>query len=257
LVRLVAKEIAECLFNVNLSLFKGLFYFVLDTHTGDLMGRRELSGGGGLGSSRYPVQEERFMLFLKDDVRPFVLALLHTRSFKVPLLLLSSSHSPPSLILFLALPIQKLVLDIHLFKKHRPVAYQGGVLDESHISPTLSRFMTSAESRLAKRLQFYSTISTQRIGGYLTTFFADTTTPTSTSDSTQSSILHEQLFDFLYLFPYSADAMKRHIQQLKLSHPHHKSAFDQIKIKRRSSPSAHVSSPHPPSLGGVSWMPSG
>lgn len=84
-----------------------------------------------------------------------------------------------------------------------------------------------------KRLQFYSTISTQRIGGYLTTFFTDTTTPTSTSGSTQSSLLHGQLFDFLYLFPYSIEAVKRHLMLLKLSYPHHKPAFDQIKVKRR------------------------
>lgn len=81
------------MFNVNLSLFKGLYYFVLDTNPIESLvsqhssrshlslARRENSGAG---SSR-PIEEEKFMLFLKDDVRPFVLALLHTRSFKVHL----------------------------------------------------------------------------------------------------------------------------------------------------------------------------
>jgi hypothetical protein len=106
------------------------------------------------------------------------------------------------------------------------VAYQGGIINETHVSPSLARFMTMLGSRLDRRLQFYSTISTQRIGGYLTTFFADTNL---TSQS-------EQLFDFLYLFPYSVEAAKRHLQLQKLSHPHHKSAYDQIKVKRRLTP---------------------
>lgn len=81
--RLLAREVAECMFNVNLSLFKGLFYFVSDNQADQLASRLGQRRDNPAGSVRHPIDEERFMRFLKDDVRPFVLCLLHTRSFKV------------------------------------------------------------------------------------------------------------------------------------------------------------------------------
>lgn len=72
---------------MNVSLFKGLQYFVHDTQIKQLINRTEsrsnLHRRGDSGSGKYPIEEEKFLLFLKDDVRPFVLSLLHTRSFKV------------------------------------------------------------------------------------------------------------------------------------------------------------------------------
>lgn len=87
---MMSREIAECLFNLNVSLFKGLQYFVHDTQVKQLISRAEsrsnLHRRGDSGSTKYPIEEENFLLFLKDDVRPFILYLLHTRSFKVIIL---------------------------------------------------------------------------------------------------------------------------------------------------------------------------
>lgn len=96
-------------------------------------------------------------------------------------------------------------------------------MDEFQVSPTLARFMNMIQSRLEKRIQFFSTIYTQRIGGYLTTYFTETN---QTSGD-------EQEFPFMYLFPYTIEAVKKYLQDLKLNHPHHKVPHDQIKIKRR------------------------
>lgn len=115
-------------------------------------------------------------------------------------------------------------MDIHHYKKYRPLPYHGGIIDEADVSPTLARFMTAIEERLEKRLLFFTTISTQRIGGYLTTFFTDISL----------SLQEEQLFQFLYIFPYSPESVKKYLHQHKIIHPHHKSPYDQIKIKRRS-----------------------
>lgn len=96
-------------------------------------------------------------------------------------------------------------------------------MDDLQVSPTLSRFVNIIQSRLEKRIQFFTTISTQRIGGYLTTYFTETCQTNAT----------EQNFPFIYLFPYTIEAVKKYLQDLKLNHPHHKVPNDQIKIKRR------------------------
>ena len=90
----MGREIGECFFNINISLFKGLQYFVHEAQVHQLISRMESRQvlhrrGDSAGSGKYPFEEENFLLFLKDDVRPFVLYLLHTRSFKVFLWLLS------------------------------------------------------------------------------------------------------------------------------------------------------------------------
>ena len=73
--------------------------------------------------------------------------------------------------------------------------------------------MNMVQHRLEKRNQFFSTIYTQRIGGYLTTYFTET----------NQSQGEEQHFPFLYLFPYTIEAVRKYLQDLKINHPHHKS----------------------------------
>jgi hypothetical protein len=44
---------------------------------------RDDQGRADTSDSRYALAEDAFLVFLKDDVKPFVHYLLHTRSFKV------------------------------------------------------------------------------------------------------------------------------------------------------------------------------
>lgn len=96
-------------------------------------------------------------------------------------------------------------------------------MDEHQAPPALARFMNRIQARLEKRIQFFSTISTQRIGGFLTTFFTETNQTNS----------NEQNLPFMYLFPYTIEAVKKNLHEFKVNHPHHKASHEQIKIKRR------------------------
>merc|ERR1712000_725818 len=111
------------------------------------------------------LDESKFLGFLKDDVRPFVQYLFHTRSFK------------------------RLINGIYSAK----IDIRRG--ENECVSSSLLRFMTLSDARLESRLILYRELSTQRLGGYLVTYFAHVL-PNQ----------EQHQYPFVYQFPYSVEA---------------------------------------------------
>lgn len=70
------------------SLFKGMECFLRVSSTGDIsvsggVSIASNSSGGSVAEKHLSIEEDNFIAFLKDDVRPFMYYLLHTRAFKV------------------------------------------------------------------------------------------------------------------------------------------------------------------------------
>ena len=70
------------------SLFKGLECFLRGSSTGDAnfsgtVSIASNSSGGSVAEKHLTIEEDHYIAFLKDDVRPFVYYVLHTKAFKV------------------------------------------------------------------------------------------------------------------------------------------------------------------------------
>lgn len=125
---------------------------------------------------------------IKDDVKPFIQYLFYTRSFKV----IPQAH--------VYLPIQKFVEEITDYKTIINQLNRGETDFQPLVYPSLHQHLAVSELLLSNRREIYSSLSVERLGGFMTTYFLTLPDP-------------GQPYPFFYTFPYGYDDMLKNKQR--------------------------------------------